>query len=289
MKRPPFFLFILKATFIVGLCLTQFQTSAKLLNSEQRTVKAGLESMQWLQYLHSVSKICNDSEYLSLAPLQEFEAMVQERLKISLENFQVFAEENDQYVEVLDIQLSRLNCEEDDVKDLLAFIYSEYDIAKFKFELNDPIEKPLLTKIEVANKNEQALKDYIKEKASIAETIFIAELIRGKDAPSHYQKSVKKSDFKPKEIYQITQGWKKPIKRQFVTPPMQVTLDEDSVKQQKLLEDKGKTTVLVFIKNPKYSFSTYTIIGTVNLDLYPADISFLGAPEWQWMGKRLIE
>ena len=170
-------MFLKRLTVTLFIFFFSIGVHAKFLNSEQRTVKAGFESLQWLQFLHAVSKKCDDFEYAELASRQELDLIVQEKLKVNIEKLEVWVEENHALDAVLYEQLNKVNCNVVDVKEVLSNIYDAYDLAKFNLELYEPISQPLMTQGELAKENERALLEYVSSRSNEAETIMIAEII----------------------------------------------------------------------------------------------------------------
>ncbi|WP_448556682.1 hypothetical protein [Thalassotalea montiporae] len=266
--------------------ILSFQVTAQFLNIEQRTVKAGVESLQWLQFLHAVSKQCDYYEYAELAPREELSILVKAKLKITLEKLEVWIEENEALNGALYEQLNKVNCEQIEITDFLSNIYDAYDIAKFNLELYEPITQPLLTQGELAKENEQALQDYIASRQSEAETIMLAEIIPFNDVPEDIKHSFQ--FIKPDYIYRITRGWRAPHRYQYLTIPITFDPLNTDEEYKHIVDTKGKSSVLIFVKNPPASISTH-IIGTVNLDIYPVDLSSFQSPDWEWVGRTLVE
>ena len=113
-------------------------------------------------------------------------------------------------------------------------------------------------------------------------------LSRFKDLPDDIQQSYAVSGYKPKFMYRIVKGWRKPHRYEFLTIP--VTFDplnsQDDYKR--IVAEKGKSTVLLFVKNPEATFGTQ-IIGSVNLDHYKVDLTFLKHHDWEWAHRTLID
>lgn len=277
---------ILLACLFLCVCVNSHAEYSKI---EQNTINAGFTSLQWIQFLHAISKKCGDYEYAELAPRTELESLVTTKLKISMEKLEILAEENETFIRTLFNEINNVECNKIDVNEYLSDIYDKYDVAKFNLELYEPISFPLLTEREIAQLNDQSLTEYLSKKSIEAESIIFAELIPLEDAPKKYQNIYKNSVFKPEYIYQIIKGWKKSLPFQYMTPPITFyTLSSDD-KYKEIIKKNGKTTVLIFIKNPEYSFTKSTFIGSVNLDLYNVDISFLKSTDWEWVGKTLID
>lgn len=271
-----------KILLISLLLCCQFSAYAEYSPKDQRTIRAGFDSLQWLQYLHTISKKCSDLEYAELAPRADLEELITTRLKVSLEKLEILAEENETFMETLFNEINKVDCSRIDVNQYLSDIYDKYDVAIFNLSLYEPIAYPLMTEREVAHLNEASLDKYITSKTSEAETILLAELIPIEKAPKAYLAQLKEVSYERKYIYKIIKGWRKSISFQYVTPPPTAYYSTNE-KVKNLISETGKTNVLLFIKTPVYSFSTSEIIGSINLDFVDVDISFLKEHEWEWV------
>lgn len=280
----------MRVVLFIGLFLCFcFNSHGEYSRIEQNTIKSGFTSLQWIQFLHAISKKCNDYEYAELSPRAELEELVASRLLISLEKLEILAEEDEGFITGLFKAINNVECNKINVNQYLSDIYDKYDVAKFDLELYDPISYPLMTEREIAQLDKSSLAEYISKKSKEAETIVLAELIPLEDAPKGYQDHYKSVAYKPEYIYQIIKGWKKSLPFQYMTPPISFNTLASDDRYKDVIKKNGKTTVLIFIKNPEYSFTKSTFIGSVNLDLYNVDITFLKSIDWEWVGKTLID
>lgn len=278
----------MKKVLLLLALLSSTSVYAEYSKREVSTIEAGFESLQWLQFLHAVSKKCNDYEYAELAPRSELDALVNSKLKISLEKLEVLSDENETNIITLYNAVNNVQCERINANVYLSDIYDKYDVAKFSFELYEPISTPIMTEREIAHSNEDALKAYLISKTAEAETIMIAELVLFESIPDEYKARYKDVIQKPKYIYKVVKGWKKSFPYRYVKPPISFATSNDK-SHEEIIKKQGKTTVLIFIKSQESSFIKNRMIGSINLDVFDVDIRFLKESEWEWIGKKLID
>ena len=233
--------------------------------------------------------MCGNYEYSDLAPRDEFNLLVEEKLKLNLEKLELMAEEKVSYVSSIRYQLDGVSCEQADVDEHLSDLYDDYDIEKFNLEMFEPISTPLITQREAAYKNQLALKKYLEVHAKEAESIVIAYLIPLQDASSEYIEKNVTSSIYSKYIYEISEGWKKPLNNQYFLPPFSTSMSLEAGSYKGLIESKKKIKEILFIKQERSNILINVVIGSINLDLYPADLSFLNEPEWHWVNYQLVK
>ena len=267
--------------------IIQTSANAQYSNIEQKTLKAAFKTLQWFQLLYAVSNKCNNFEYAALAPRTELASLVKSKLKVELEKIEVLAEENEHFISALYTQINQVDCKQIDIDGYLSHVYDQYDVEKFSFELFEPLSSPLITAREAASKNKELAEKYAKENSNEAETILVAHLIPREKASKQYLYLTRNDFDKPDYIYQIIKGWGKPLKNQFMKPPLFATLAMTEKENKKLMNENGQIKELIFI-NSKGAWLT-VVIGSINLDLFPVDMSFLGTVEWKWNNNELLE
>jgi len=253
--------------------------------TEKNTINAAFKALQWFQLLYAVSKKCNNFEYIELAPREELEKLIAEKLQVNLEKIEVLAEENTDYMTSLYQEINSIQCNKVDLDGYLSFVYDKYDVEKFSFELFEPLATPMITAREAAHENKKLLAEYAKKHATDAETILIANLIPREQASERYLYLTRNDVDKPKYIYQIVKGWGQPLTQEFMKPPLSTVLAMHEEEHQAIMRENGKIQELIFV-NSKNTMLTI-VTGSINLDLYPIDLSFLSNIDWKWQDNEL--
>lgn len=272
-----------KPIFASILILLSLHTNASSLYNpvtEQNTVNAAFKALQWFQLLYAVSKKCNHFEYTVLAPREELETLITEKLKVNIEKIEVLAEENTDYMTSLYREINSIQCDKIDLDGYLSFVYDKYDVERFSFELFEPLATPMITAREAAYKNQKLLAEYAQKHATNAKTILIANLIPREQASERYLHLTRNDIDKPKYIYQIVKGWGQPLTQEFMKPPLSTILAMHEDENKEIMSKKGKIQELIFV-NSKDTLLTI-VTGSINLDLYPIDLSFLKNIDWKW-------
>ena len=280
---------IMKFYLFAVLLFSQVSFASGYTKFERKTIDTAFTALEKLQLLHIVSKLCDNYEYSDLAPREEFDSLVNKKLKLNLEKFELMAEEKEFYVASMRYHLEGFSCDKIDVEEYLSDLYDDYDIEKFNLELFDPITIPLVTKREAAHQSKLALNKYIETHAKEAESIAIAYLIPIEQASPKYVQNARTSSIKSEYIYEISKGWKKPLINQYFTPPFSTSMSLKAGSYGEQMATRKKVKELFFIKQDKKNAFVNIIIGSINLDLYSADLSFLSEPDWEWVNYKLIK
>jgi hypothetical protein len=130
MKRILFLLLILHSE--ISYCASYTKT-------ERDTINSAFEALKALQVLYVISKRCNNSEYIGLAPKNELDSVVKNKLHIDLSTLESMAKGKKNYMLSFDYQLEGVECKKIDVEVYLSALYDEYDLAKFSLDLYEPI------------------------------------------------------------------------------------------------------------------------------------------------------
>lgn len=273
--------------FISLIFLSNFSAQAQSLSLEQRAIRTGTEALRWFNVLHQSAEKCGVTEYTNKAPLSVLEALISERFNVSLPEFEKIAEANPSYRSIIELEVGRLDCN-DELVAVLNDFYEEYDLARFNLEIYDPLEKPLSISDEPKPTVSRLARPNLVTLAEQAESIFIAELIHRDAAPAHFDGILQSGGYSQDYIVQVLAGWKQPAKLQFLFLSPTQLQQISSAGFEAEIEAKGKINLLMFIRNPSYSFTTDDVIELINVDEKAINVGSLGAYDWEWIGKRLI-
>ncbi|TLU64695.1 hypothetical protein FE810_11475 [Thalassotalea litorea] len=124
------------------LLLTAFSsmaTSAPYDAIERNAISSAFDALQAFQVLTYVAKQCRQEGEVEYAPKTDLDSLIHNKLHINLDELERLALTREAYLQSYQYQISDIECSLIRV----AEYYDDYDMAKFNFELYQPISRPL--------------------------------------------------------------------------------------------------------------------------------------------------